>query len=45
MREILKELKDNGSIIIIACHDKEELEFLSDEIIEINDGRIISGSC
>lgn len=44
VREILKELKANGSIIIIACHDKEELEFLSDEIIEINDGRIISGT-
>ena len=25
----------------IACHDKEELEMLSDEIIEISEGRII----
>lgn len=38
---ILEEQKKNGAIIIIACHDKEELEMLSDEIIEINDGRIV----
>ena len=37
----LEEQKKRGALIIIACHDKEELEMLSDEIIEISEGRII----
>lgn len=36
----LDELKANGSLIIIACHDTEELNYLSDEIYEIYDGEI-----
>lgn len=39
---ILKEQKERGALIIIACHDKEELEMLSDEIIEIYDGKIVA---
>ena len=42
VREILRGLKENGSVIIVACHDKEELELLSDEIIKISKGRIIA---
>lgn len=41
VREILCKHKKRGAIIIIACHDKEELEMLSDEIIEISEGRIV----
>ena len=41
VHEILDEQKRRGAIIIIACHDKEELEMLSDEIIEISEGKII----
>ncbi len=41
VREILKKAKERGAIIILACHDKEELEFLSDVIYEISDGKII----
>lgn len=41
VRKILGELKSKGSIIIVACHDREELELLSDEIIKISKGRII----
>lgn len=40
IREVLDELKKEGKIIILACHDKEELFFLSDEIIEIDCGVI-----
>lgn len=40
IRELLDELKKDGKIIILACHDKEELFFLSDEIIEIENGAI-----
>ena len=39
---ILDELKANGSLIIIACHDTEELNYLSDEIYEIYEGQIVS---
>lgn len=41
VREILKEQKERGAICIIACHDSEELAFLSDEIIEIHEGKIV----
>ena len=42
VHEILEEQKKRGALIIIACHDKEELEMLSDEIIEIYEGRIVA---
>ena len=48
VRTILKEQKERGAVRIIACHDSEELNFLSDEIIEIAEGRIVpqaSQSC
>ena len=40
IKGLLDELKANGSLIIIACHDTEELNYLSDEIYEIHDGEI-----
>jgi ABC-2 type transport system ATP-binding protein len=43
VHEILDEQKNRGALIIIACHDKEELEMLSDEIIEISEGSVNSG--
>ena len=41
IREILQELKEQGSLIILACHDTEELKYLSDEIYEISEGKIV----
>lgn len=41
VRAILKEQKERGALCIIACHDSEELNFLSDEIIEIYEGKIV----
>lgn len=41
VRTLLKEQRERGAICIIACHDKEELEFLSDEIIHISEGKIV----
>lgn len=41
VEEVLNELKEQGKIIIIACHDKEELELLSDEIFYMEEGRIV----
>ena len=42
VRGILRGLKERGSVIIVACHGREELELLSDEIIKISKGRIIA---
>ncbi|MCD8107882.1 MAG: ATP-binding cassette domain-containing protein [Oscillospiraceae bacterium] len=42
IRRILARLKENGSLIIVACHDREELELISDEILKIDAGRIVS---
>lgn len=42
VRDILQERREEGALIIVTCHDKEELEFLSDEIFTIEDGCIIS---
>lgn len=40
VRDILKEQKERGALIILACHDKQELQYLSDEIFEIYEGKI-----
>jgi len=40
VRDILSKEKERGAIIIIACHDAEELALLSDEIIYIENGKI-----
>ena len=37
--ELLK-LRDEGKLIVIACHDREELEFLCDIIYEIKHGTV-----
>lgn len=39
VREILKKYKDDA-IVIVACHDKEELDLLADEIFTMEDGKI-----
>lgn len=40
VREILNGLKDSNRVIIIACHDREELERLSDVIYDMAEGRL-----
>lgn len=40
IKKIVSEEKERGALIIISCHDKSVLEFLSDEIYTITDGRI-----
>lgn len=40
LRDILKEYKKRGKLIILSSHDSEELEYLSDEIYIIEDGKI-----
>lgn len=40
VKELILSARERGALIIIACHDKTELEFLSDEIYTINKGSI-----
>lgn len=40
VKEIVTEEKNRGALIIVSCHDKSVLEFLSDEIYTITDGQI-----
>ena len=41
VRKILIDFKSRGATVIIACHDREELEMLSDEIVFIENGEIV----
>ena len=41
VRKILEELKEEGKLIIVACHDKEELKQLVDEVYMMSDGTIV----
>lgn len=40
VRRILIEEKNRGAIILLACHDAKEMELLSDEILEMKEGRL-----
>ncbi len=40
LRDILKELKENGSTILMASHNRSDIELLSDEILKIDLGKI-----
>ncbi len=40
IKELLINIRDDR-IIIISCHDKEELHYLSDEIFVISEGKVI----
>lgn len=40
MREICTQLKAHGCLVILSCHDSEELHLLSDFIFSIKEGKI-----
>jgi ABC-2 type transport system ATP-binding protein len=40
VRNLLLEHKARGALIVVACHDPDELRFLSDEIIKMHEGKI-----
>lgn len=41
VKKMIQEAKSRGAVIITACHDAEELQELSDEIIQITEGRVV----
>lgn len=41
--ELVKKYRVDGSLIIVASHDREELDYLSDVVLELKDGKIKAG--
>lgn len=41
VKDILKNLKKEGKLIIVSCHDNEELQSIADTIIELNSGKVV----
>lgn len=42
IKELLIKMKNNNKLILLASHDKEELEVLSDEVFYIENGSIVN---
>ncbi len=40
VKALLKAMKAEGTLIVLACHDREEMEELADEVFLIEEGRI-----
>lgn len=38
LRELIVRYRKEGCLIVLACHDREELEFLSDTIYRVDSG-------
>lgn len=38
LRELIVRYRERGSLVMLACHDREELEFLSDFIYKVDGG-------
>lgn len=41
VREVIKAEKERGALVIVACHDAEELESFADKIYVMAEGRIV----
>ncbi len=41
IRMLIMREKERGALIIVACHDKEELHLLADEIFYLESGRLV----
>ena len=42
IREVLKQLRDNGKTILLASHSREDIAVLCDTVTELDHGRIIN---
>lgn len=40
VRKLLLNEKERGALVILACHDREDFEFLTDEVFIVEEGRI-----
>ena len=43
VKDIIRKEKNRGALVVLSCHDFKVLEELSDEIIKLENGRIIKG--
>lgn len=41
VRDLIKKEKEKGSLVLIASHNKEDIDFLADEVYRIKEGQII----
>lgn len=41
VRNLIKKEKEKGSLVLIASHNKEDIDFLADEVYRIKEGQII----
>ena len=41
VHDLLLKHKERGALIVVACHDKQELEILADEVYVLLDGRVV----
>ena len=42
IRDLLRELRQKGKLIVLTCHDRQQMEALADEIIAMREGRIVN---
>ena len=43
VKHIMLTLRDKSALIVVACHDAEELEYLSDEVFNLAEGKLQYG--
>ena len=41
IRQLILGLRDENRVVLVACHDKEEMQLLADDIICMQQGRIV----
>ena len=44
IRDLLRELRQKGKLIVLTCHDRQQMESLADEIIAMREGRIANAT-
>lgn len=40
-KRIIREERDRGALVVVACHDREELDSFADEVFVMAEGRIV----
>lgn len=41
VRDLIRSLRREGRIVILACHDRGEIDLLCDEIVHLKDGKMV----
>ena len=41
IEELIREERDRGALVVLSCHDTERLRQLSDQVIELSEGKIL----